>query len=253
MSEVSVTEATQRFYDALARLNPDVPFLNYGFAEPTGASSVDVPADVATVCQRLYEAVLSPFPDVVRVLEVGCGRGGGIAFLLEDHPTLRYLGLDLSKEHVSVCRRRFASRDATQFVVADATRLPVGNDCFEAAFSIEAVHHFEHPDRFYSEVARALCPDGWFFLAGLWRPGQDSGESFEACGFRVVERCDISANVLASLTRTSALRQKMVESLKLPERFMPLLMSWAGVRGYGVYESLASGSLAYQRYRLVRA
>jgi SAM-dependent methyltransferase len=248
---VTVTEALQRLYDSIARRNPELLYLNFGFADqPAGGGDA---ADLEALCHRLYEVVLAPLPSVERVLEVGCGRGGGAAFLLETRPTLNYLGLDLSREHVRLCRRRFGSRARVQFALADAARLPVPPAGFDAVLSVEACHHFDPIDAFYEEVARVLRPGGFFFLAGIWPSGQDSPATIEAHGFRVIERRDITANVTASLGRTSALRQHLVESLDLPERFRPFLMSWAGVCGSGSYEELASRARVYLRYRLQRA
>ncbi len=205
------------------------------------------------LCRRLYDLVLSPFPPADRALEVGCGRGGGAAFLLEDRDRLAYLGLDLSPEHVRACRRRFLGRGGAHFAVADAGRLPVAAAAFDAAFSLEACHHFEDIGAFYREVARALRPGGAFFLAGIWPSGDAAAAPLEAAGFTVVERADISGGVVASLARTSALRERLVDSLELPERFRPFLLSWAGVRGSGSYEELRSGERLYLRYRLRRA
>jgi SAM-dependent methyltransferase len=202
--------------------------------------------------RRLYDAVLTPFPAADRVLEVGCGRGAGAAFALESRPIRRYVGVDLSGEHVRMSRTRLASRSA-QFVVADGSRLPVAPGGFDAVFSVEAAMHFENRQQFYRDVARSLRPEGLFFLASMWKRSEvDPVETFEACGFTVAERADITANVVRSLARSSSLRRQIVESLELPERFGPLLMSWAGVRGYSAYESLAAGAVLYLRYRLVR-
>jgi SAM-dependent methyltransferase len=252
MTDPTVAEATRRFYDTVARRNPDVPFLNYGFMD-TAAQDAPSSLDLGQVCRRLYEEVLMPFPEAERVLEVGCGRGGGAAFLLERKPALEYVGLDLSREHARVCGRRFESNRAARFGIADATALPVRDGRFDAVFSVEAAHHFSDIDRFYREVARVLRPGGWLMLTGLWRPSQSSNAPFEAAGFKVVERHDITANVVAALDRTSALRLQMIEALELPERFRPLLLSWAGVRGYSAYETLASRSQLYLRFRLQRA
>lgn len=248
---MTVLEALQRLYDSIARRNPDLAYLNFGFADPAEPPTDSGPADLAAQCRRLYEVVLTPAP-TGRVLEIGCGRGGGAEILLENAPAVNYLGLDLSREHVCACRRRFGSQARAQFAVADAARLPVPDARFDAALSVEACHHFEDLDAFYAEVRRALRPGGRLLLAGIWESGHDSSERIEAAGFRVVERSDITVNVVASLTRTSALRQRLVESLDLPERFRPFLLSWAGVRGSGSYEELASGARAYLRYRLLR-
>lgn len=249
---MTIIEALQRLYDSIARRKRGLAFLNFGFADQAElATDVDL-AHLEALCRRLYEVVLTPFPTAGRVLEIGCGRGGGAALLLEGRLALNYLGLDLSREHVLACRRRFSSQPRAQFAVADAARLPVLDARFDVAMSVEACHHFADLDVFYAEVRRALRPGGWFLLAGIWQAGHDSTERFDRHGFRVVECSDITANVVESLTRTSALRQQFVESLDLPERFRPFLMSWAGVRGSGSHEELASRLRVYLRYRLQR-
>jgi ubiquinone/menaquinone biosynthesis C-methylase UbiE len=173
--------------------------------------------------------------------------------VLDAHPIREYLGLDLSAEHVRLCRSRLSSHGNAHFAVADARRLPVKTAGFEAVFSIEAAQHFEDRGLFYREAARALRPGGAFFLASIWRQTEiESRQAFEACGLTVAEHADITPNVVGSLARSGDVRRRIVESLQLPERFTPLLMSWAGVRGYTAYEGLASGALVYQRFVLVR-
>jgi SAM-dependent methyltransferase len=256
MSDPMLAESTRKFYDAVARRNPELPVLNYGYASPDApATFPDGVSPLAVVCGALYERVLTPFPSgLARAVEIGCGRGGGAWFLLGQQPHLRYLGLDLSPEHLNVCRQRFAGRPEARFARANAVRLPLPTAAFDAAFSVEAAHHFGDFAGFYRQVARALRPGGWFLLTGIWRPNQPDTEPEPgpAHGFEVVEREDISANVIASLDRTSELREQLVLSFEMPERFRPLLMSWAGVKGHGVFQSLVSGSLRYLRFRLRR-
>ncbi|HET7291253.1 MAG TPA: class I SAM-dependent methyltransferase [Vicinamibacteria bacterium] len=252
MSDITVVAALQRLYDSIARRSPSLGYLNFGFADPDEPRGDGNLARLEKLCRRLYEEVLGSCPAAGRVLEIGCGRGGGAAYLLQERPGLEYLGLDLSTEHVCACRRRLASLPLARFAVADAARLPVPSACFDAALSVEACHHFEDLDAFYGEVARVLRRGGVLLLAGIWEAGRDSARRIEARGLRVLERADITANVVASLSRTGALRQELVNALDLPERFRPFLMSWAGVRGSGSYEELASGERVYLRYRLQR-
>lgn len=251
MSDSALVESMQRFYDAVARRSPGLAFLNYGFVDAPEGPPADV--NLLEMCQRLYEVVLLPFPEEARrAVEVGCGRGGGAKFLLDGRPDLAYLALDLAAEHVRLSRSRIGPRRATHFAMADAAFLPVATGSADVVFSIEAAQHFERPERFYVEAARVIRPGGWFLLAALWPPSSLPDTFFATCGLRLVERRDITANVVASLDRTSALRQDLVDSLDLPDRFRPLLLSWAGVRGTPSYDNLASGAMRYVSYRLQR-
>ncbi|HYM23870.1 MAG TPA: class I SAM-dependent methyltransferase [Vicinamibacterales bacterium] len=250
MPDESLSGAVQRFYDAVARKRPDQPFLNYGFDESEHAAEAP---DLPRACRRLYETILQSFPSDARsVVEIGCGRGGGAEFLLSGRPALAYAGFDLSHEHVSLCRRRFASRRHTNFAQANAAALPAIGGRLDAAFSIEAAQHFDRPDLFYQEVARLLRPGGTFLLASLWQPALEPTALLESAGLRIVDRRDITANVVASLARTSGLREALVDSLEMAERFRPHLLSWAGVRGTPSFDCLASRALIYLSYRLVR-
>jgi SAM-dependent methyltransferase len=248
-----VTGATQRFYDAIARRNPALAFMNYGYADPEGPAAEMTADDLVAASRRLYEAVLPAAGDLGRVLEVGCGRGAGAAFVLGSRPVVSYLGLDLSSENIRMCRSRPTLHPAAEFAVADARRLPVPDAAFDTVFSVEAAQHFEDRLRFYGEVARALRPGGRFYFASIWRPADvESPEAMESCGFRIVDRADITPNVVSSLSRSSGLRRQIVDSLQLPDRYTPLLMSWAGVRGHTAYEGLASRQLLYLRFVLER-
>lgn len=251
--EPTLIQALQQLYDAIARRSPGLPYLNFGFAEPGLERPPGGLPELEAQCRRLYAEVLASLPESGRVLEIGCGRGGGGAFLLETHPALRYLGLDLSPEHVAACRERWAGVERARVVLGDATRLPVASGRFDAAVSIEACHHFSDLGAFYREVRRVLRPGGALLLAGIWEAEVEPAAAMEGAGFRVDERADITGNVVAALGETSALRERLVDGLGLPERFRSFLMSWAGVRGSGSYEELAARERLYLRYRLVGA
>ena len=253
MHDDSVTAATRRFYNEIARRSPALTYLNYGFADLDDAHGEMTSSEVAAASRRLYEAVIGSLPDADRVLEVGCGRGAGAAFLLGARRIGGYVGLDLSPENARLSRERLRPHPQARVVVADARRLPIASAGIDAVFSVEAAQHFEERPRFYRDVARVLRPGGRFYLASIWRRAEvDSPEVFAGCGLDVVEHADITANVVRSLARSSTLRRDIVQSLQLPERFTPLLMSWAGVRGCEAYEGLASGVLAYERFVLAK-
>ena len=249
----SITAATQRVYDAIARRNPSLAFLNYGYDAPSAPTDEMDEAEVFAASKRLYDAVLQDLPEGAAVLEVGCGRGAGAAFVLSTRSLRTYMGLDLSPEHVRLCRTRLAGHPNAHVAVADARRLPVPSSSFDAAYSIEAAQHFEDRPQFYGEIARALRPGGRLFLGSIWRTGEvESPETITARGLRVVSHEDITPHVVRSLARSGVVRRRIVESLALPDHLTPVLMSFVGAPGGENYEAFVSGRIVYHRLVLER-
>lgn len=251
MDRDSLTAATQRVYDAIARRNPSLAFLNYGYDDPSAPADEMDEQEVFAASQRLYNAVLDGLPNGAAVLEVGCGRGAGAAHLLGTRDIRSYVGLDLSPEHIRLCRHRLADQPKAHFAVADARRLPVPSSAFDAAYTIEAAQHFEDRPQFYGEVARALRPGGRLFLASIWRVGEvEPPDTMTARGLRIVSQDDITPHVVRSLARSSVVRRRIVESLALPDHLTPVLMSFVGAPGGENYDAFVSGRLVYHRFVL---
>jgi len=73
-----------------------------------------------------------------RVLEVGCGEGGVVAYLRERRPDATCFGLDFSQEKVA-----FLSRHCPQTlpVCGDALSLPFETGTFDAVVYRDVLHH----------------------------------------------------------------------------------------------------------------
>ncbi|MBM2811043.1 MAG: putative methyltransferase like protein [Chloroflexi bacterium] len=71
------------------------------------------------------------------VLDVCCGTGTYAAAVPGP-----YLGLDLNERFVRFARRRYSNLPRKQFVVGDATAMPLPRQSFDTAIFIDALHHF---------------------------------------------------------------------------------------------------------------
>jgi SAM-dependent methyltransferase len=146
----------------------DVGFLNYGYSplEDAGDLSEFSPeADPDRFSIQLYDKVAGAV-DLrgLDVLEVGCGRGGGAAFVFERHGPRSLTGVDLSASSVAYCQRSYA-RPGLSFRVADAEHLPFPDGSFDAVLNVESSHCYPNVEGFFLEVARVLRPGGVFVAA----------------------------------------------------------------------------------------
>src|ERR1700694_922148 len=72
-----------------------------------------------------------------RVLEVGCGHGGGASYLLRTLHPASYTGLDLNTTGIAFCRKRH-NLAGLEFVQGDAENLPFPDQSFDAVINIES-------------------------------------------------------------------------------------------------------------------
>src|SRR5262249_4998827 len=138
----------------------------------------------------------------LRVLEIGCGRGGGASFVARYLQPDRIVGVDISPAAVELCRRNRASAQLN-FEVGDAEHLPFGEGEFDAVINVESSHCYPNLQRFFAEARRVLKPGGHFLYADLHAGASldDWRSTLVTSGLHVVsERC-ITKNVLAALDR----------------------------------------------------
>src|SRR5262249_30134282 len=144
-------------YDVMNLLmrRADAGFLNYGYA-PTddNVEHLDLPpeAEEDRFSIQLYHHVASAVPlRGLDVLWVGCGRGGGSAWVFERHQPATMTGLDLSESSIAYCTQRYG-RPGLSFVTGDAEQLPFPDASFDAVLNIESSHCYPDVTRFLAEV-----------------------------------------------------------------------------------------------------
>jgi SAM-dependent methyltransferase len=94
---------------------------------------------------------------------VDCPCGAGPAFrAIRPGARVRYIATDLSPSMVRRARKRAAARGVQdlEFLQADATALPVGDDRADLFLSYWGLHCFEDPPAALGEAARVLRPNG---------------------------------------------------------------------------------------------
>lgn len=234
----------------------DWKFMNYGYA-PVQPDSAAVRLEEGDEADRyaiqLYHHVAGAVPlEGKSVLEVGCGRGGGSAYVARYLQPRSVLGVDFSESAVEFCRRTHANT-ALDFVQGDAEALPCEDGSFDAVLNVESSHCYPSLPRFVAEAYRVLRPGGHFLWADLC-PSKRLEESrcqFAAAGFSLVRETRITDNVLLALDRVQEQRSAMIRRL-VPRFLVQPVGDFAGVPGSRVYESLRNGDVQYVSRVLVK-
>jgi len=155
--------------------------------------------------QRLYHHVVTQGLAAgamkgTSVLEVGCGRGKGSAYVAQNFGPLQYTGLDLSADRVQLARRVWGETQNLQFIQGSAMELPFPDNHHDIVINVESSFHYPDFPKFLREVYRVLKPTGTFlWVAPLLNRG-DSVErkkaAFKATGFSISKLEDITPNVV---------------------------------------------------------
>ncbi len=233
----------------------DVLFLNWGYEEdPPMALPLEASDEPNRYCIQLYhrtatEADLSG----KRVLEVGCGHGGGASYLMRTLHPASYTGLDLNPAGIAFCRKRH-NLTGLEFVRGDAENLPFPDQSFEAVINIESSHCYPRLHRFLAEVARVLRPGGHFLYADCRTAvGIAAWEAALAnAPMRMLSQSEINAEVMRGSEKNSQRWLEVIDR-RVPAFLRRFVRDNAGVRGSTSYQYLQSGGLAYRMYCFAKA
>jgi ubiquinone/menaquinone biosynthesis C-methylase UbiE len=222
---------------------------NYGFAPSAIASPERFQLQMYDELRKLLEA--SPLAGrPVRLLEISCGRGGGLSHLTAQlSGPVRAVGLDFSRAAISFCARHYRKRKDLRFAMGDALHLPFDDDSFDAVVNVEASNHFGEGGALFEQVQRVLRPGGVFLYADsriAHKLPRIQG-ALKAAGLEGELR-DITENVRRACEEDTPRRLRLVRAA-LPWAGRMLLarraQSYAGVTGSRMYEKFRTRKRVY--------
>jgi ubiquinone/menaquinone biosynthesis C-methylase UbiE len=143
---------------------------NYGFAPAEGDGRERFQLQMYKELYKLLDASgrLQPHTDL---LEVSCGRGGGLVHLLQAWPSSSWaVGLDYSAKALQFCKQTHGHIANLAFVRGSALQLPFADETFDVVLNVEASNDYGDHRAFYREVCRVLRPGGVFLYSDTRRP-----------------------------------------------------------------------------------
>jgi SAM-dependent methyltransferase len=222
---------------------------NYGFAPAEGDDPERHQKQMYGELLRLAAASGRLGPRT-RLLEVSCGRGGGLAHLVDRWPgAISAVGLDRAANAVEACRRRHGHLSNVTFVQGSALALPYPDGVFDVVVNVEASNDYGDYGGFFQEVFRVLRPGGLFLYCDSRRgEGADAvAHQFRASGLAGEFR-DITDNVVAACRADTPRRLAMIR--RRAPWWLRLLLgrdlrNYAAVEGSAKFEAFAARRRLY--------
>ena len=234
-------------------LSYDVTCLNYGYTELSGPDDLpgsEEPHIKEHYCLQLYDQVVQGIHIADKnVLEIGCGRGGGAAYLMNKYNPASYLATDISA-HLIKQNNKFYQQERLSFAVANAEELKFPDNYFDVVINVESSRCYTDIESFIRHTYRVLIAGGHFCFTDLRYivEYQDLRSAFLAQDLEIVEERDITKNVVKAL-QLDKQRRKTLVSEKLPKFLESSAMEFAGIEGSKRYQLFEDGEMGY--YKLI--
>ena len=121
-----------------------------------------------------YTASLLPRAAGSRVLDLGCGTGLELEEYFRLNPDAAVTGIDLSDAMLQALKSKLGNRNI-RLINASYFDEPLGEKTFDAAVSVESLHHFpaEQKERLYTKLHAALAENGCFVLTDYFAESED--------------------------------------------------------------------------------
>ncbi|MEA2219775.1 MAG: hypothetical protein QOJ35_2401 [Solirubrobacteraceae bacterium] len=182
-------------------------------------------------------------PRTADVLELACGNGYNLALLAARNPGVRVVGIDLVASQVRRARRALAAHPAAGAHVGDFQALAFADASQDCVYAVESLCHATDLPRALGEVARVLRPRGRLVVIDGWRSDAfdeldpavreatvaveramavSAGRSLaawkrtaRACGLRLTEELDLTAQIAPNLARLEAIAGRFLARPRL--------------------------------------
>jgi ubiquinone/menaquinone biosynthesis C-methylase UbiE len=164
------------FDDLLALLAQDNKVITESFGRhvhwgywPHPTNALPTTSDFALAAENLSQQVCLAGHVVNNriVLDVGCGFGGTIGHINDNHTGMTLTGLNLDERQLLRARDTVIAQgdNRIDFQQGDACALPFADQSFDIVLAVECIFHFPDRQQFFAEAYRVLKPGGHLALS----------------------------------------------------------------------------------------
>jgi ubiquinone/menaquinone biosynthesis C-methylase UbiE len=239
------------WYMSAVDTNAEVIFMNYGYSANNYTLKLNHEDEKNRYSIQLYNYVASAIDVKGKdILEVGCGRGGGISYINRAFSPKSATGLDLNKKAISFCNTYYTN-EAITFLQGDAQKLPFQDITFDVVVNIESSHRYPQMNRFLREVNRVLKPGGYFLFADFRTKKKLAilNQQLIDSNLKVVKEIIITEHVLEALKFSSNARENLI--IKLTPRILHNAgRKFAATEGTPTYNKFVNHKIEYLFYIL---
>jgi len=147
--------------------------------------------------ELLNQAEISPYQSLGNLLDIGCGRGGGVSVYEKYYKFDYIVGMDLNPNQIEFCKRVHKN---IQFDQGSAMELPYDANSFDIVTNVESANYYVDYEAFVKGLNRIMKTNGIFICADT---GDESRVDYikniyPKFGFKLKSYNNITKNVAVS-------------------------------------------------------
>ncbi len=242
------------WYVSTVDKNAQVIFMNFGYNYHDKEIKMSEEDEENRYSAQLYHITASG-ADIKNkdLLEVGCGRGGGLSYVNRTFKPKSVSGIDLGKQAIKFCKSYYEKEGGT-FLHANAQDLPFEDSSFDIVLNVESSHRYPQMEVFLKEVVRVLRPGGHFLFIDFRVDTEIDmlHKNLQDTGMEIIEEVDVTRNVVEALILATPSRIKLVETLA-PKFLHDLGKNFAAVEGSESYLHFLTRQYVYKLYVMKKA
>jgi len=231
--------------------NAEILFMNYGYHNKNQQITIDEQNEHNRYSIQLYHHLASAVEIKNKdIVEVGCGRGGGLSYIANNFSAASAVGIDLDKLAITFCNRHY-KMNGLSFLQGDAQKLGLENNTCDIVLNVESSHRYPNMRTFLQEVCRILRPGGYFLFTDFRHDYKMEAmkKELELSGLTVMEEKNINQEVIAALELDDMRKRKLIKKLA-PKFLHSIALNFAGTIGSETYNKFISNKYIYFSYVL---
>ncbi|MBN1253531.1 MAG: class I SAM-dependent methyltransferase [Bacteroidales bacterium] len=231
--------------------NAEVLFMNYGYSDDNQIVNLNEKDENNRYSIQLYHHLANEVNIKDKdILEIGCGRGGGLFYVTETFSPKTAFGIDLDKIAVDFSNKHYTNKELS-FQQGDAQNLDLEDNSRDIILNVESSHRYPDMKSFLSEVSRILKQDGYFLYTDFrYNHEMDElKEQLNSSGLKIIKEKMITPNVVRALELDDKRKRKLVDKL-VPGLIKSIALNFAGTIGSETYSQFVERKYIYYSYIL---
>lgn len=224
----------------------EILFMNYGYHDIEESIELHTNDEVNRYSIQLYHR-LAKMVEIngKDIIEVGSGRGGGIAYITKRFNPASALGIDLDSKAAKFGNKHYNLKGLS-FKQGDAQNLDLKEESVDIIFNVESSHRYPKMELFLDSVYGALKPGGHFLYTDFRSREDMKVLTHQLAKYDYIKFDEqfINEQVKLALEIDSARRVALVKKF-VPFFLQKFIYDFAGSQGSPTYKHIESGEMIY--------